>query len=129
MSYSKKILKSISEVCGVSVEDIASNTKRRDVTTAKRIAASILSENGFRNSEIARILNIDAKSVYNYIDTHSLFYASDFDEAYRKMYDLSNRASQEYTNFNTDLQEQVRALSLKVISLESKFEHIKALLS
>lgn len=124
-SLSYKILNSVSMACGVSPELIQSNSKRREVANARRISCVIMSENGIKGGEIARLLVCERSSVHSYISTHSKWME---DDLYKSTYVKASSYSETYTEEQTDLKEEVAKLKLKVNKLEDMLEHIKTLI-
>lgn len=124
-SLSFKILQSVSSACGVSMEDIQGTSKQRNVANARRILCVVMSQNGIKGGEIARLLDCERSSVHSYISTHPKWME---DKLYKSLYEKASEYAESYTEVNNDLSGEVSQLKLKVRKLEDMVEHIKTLI-
>lgn len=125
-SLSFKIINAVSASCGVASKDVQSPVKRRDITRAKRVCSNIMCRKGYTNAEISRALNIDPKAVHNYIISHEIHLR---DESYSNSYISASKSVEYYTDNNKEVSEQLSDVMLRLISLESKYEHLKNLIT
>ena len=64
------VIYATSTVTNVSLVDIMSNGKKKEIAMAKGIVCTILNEYGYGVREIGRLINLDPKGVNVYIGSH-----------------------------------------------------------
>ena len=115
----------VSIYSGVDSEEIMTPKKSRPVTKAKRLASNILKQYGYGATEISLILNIDRKSVYDYVQTHEDWMDN---SSYKKSYLSCISALDELDESGLNLKSEVDKLKIKVLKLEDMYEHNKQLI-
>lgn len=119
------VLKSVSIACGVEESDICSASKSAGSSRARGIFCIIMDELGFSNSEIQRMLGIEYRSVQRYISLKNERLENDvFKYCYEKSIDFVKNNNFDYS----DVFSKITSLELKVLDMESKYQHLKQLL-
>ena len=120
------VLLSSASACNVSVVDIISKSKSKEIAMARAIACFLLNELGFGTREISRLTSTDPKGVYTYIHSH---YNRMADQRFKRAYGKAKKYSEDYYSSDASLHDEVAKVKARYIELESKYEHIKELLT
>lgn len=120
------VILSAASACNVTIADMMSNTKRKEIITAKAVACGVLSDYGFGIREIARFLMLDPKGTSTFINTQDKRME---DAKYQRAYRLTEEFVEGYFNSDASLREQFNKLFTVYIRLESQYAHIKELLT
>ncbi len=110
----------------VSVADILSKSKNKEVTMARASACHLLSEHGFGVREISRLTTTDPKGVHTYIHTHDNRMA---DNRFERVYMKAKRYAEDYYSSDMSLREDVERIKNQYAELASKYEHLKELIT
>jgi len=125
-SLENVIISGVSTISGVSIVDIMSNSKKKEVALAKSVACAIFNEYGYGVREIARLLNIDHKGVSVYIGSHDNRMA---DKKYLIKYTKVKAFVEGYESSNEVSLNRLHEMAGKVIAIEERYEHLKELLT
>ena len=125
-SLENVIISGVSTISGVSIVDIMSNSKKKEVALAKSVACAIFNEYGYGVREIARLLNIDYKGVSVYIGSHDNRMA---DKKYLIKYTKVKAFVEGYESSNEVSLNRLHEMAGKVIAIEERYEHLKELLT
>lgn len=129
MSYSSLenvIISATSTISGVAIVDIMSNSKKKEVALAKGIACAVFGDYGYGVREIARLLSIDHKGVSVYIGSHGNRMA---DKKYLIKYNKVKTFVEGYESSNEVSVNKLNEMSMKVMAIEERYEHLKELLT
>jgi len=125
-SLENVIISGVSTISSVAIVDIMSNSKRKEVALAKSVACAVFNDYGYGVREIARLLNIDHKGVSVYIGSHDNRMA---DKKYLIKYNKVKAFVEGYESSNEVSVNRLNEIALKVTAMESKYEHLKELLT
>ena len=120
------IIAGTSTMTGVAISDMMSNSKKKEVALAKSIVSKVLTDYGYGVREAARLLNLDYKGVSVYVSSHdkrmqNRKYAIKYAKvlAFVENYEFSNEVSLN----------KINEVSIKILAIEDKYEHLKELLT
>lgn len=120
------IILSVASATNVSMQDILSSRKTKEVTTARGISCRIMYDQGLHLREIARITNTDPKGVHTYIHSHENRMA---DKMYSRSYYRANQYLRGYFSSDATLHDEVGRLKAMYLDLQGKYDHLKELLT
>lgn len=125
-SLENVIISGVSTITGVSIVDIMSNSKKKEVALAKSIACAVFNDYGYGVREIGRLTNIDHKGVAVYIGSHDNRLA---DKKYLIKYNKVKSFVEGYESSNEVNVNRLNEMASKVIAIEERYEHLKELLT
>lgn len=120
------VLLAAASSCNVNVVDIIAKGKTKEVAMARAIACKLLDELGYGTREIARLTSTDPKGVYTYIHSHDNRMA---DSRFKRAFGKAKKYSEDYYSSDASLHDEVAKVKARYIELNSKYEHIKELLT
>ena len=109
----------------VSVSDILSSKKAKEITIARGVAIRLMHNEGLPIREVARITNTDPKGVHTYVHQHDERME---DTRYKRVFEQAREYAVGYYSSDANLRSEVDALRKAFIALDSKCEHIKELI-
>jgi hypothetical protein len=115
-----------STICNVSIVDILSNGKKKEIAIAKSVACQILTEYGYGIREIGRLVNIDPKGVKVYVESHENRLA---DKRYAIKYNKVKSFVESYEQSNEVKLNALMELKAEYLRLSEKYDHLKELLT
>lgn len=125
-SLENVIISGVSTITGVSIVDLMSNSKKKEVALAKSIACAVFNDYGYGVREIGRLTNIDHKGVAVYIGSHDNRLA---DKKYLIKYNKVKSFVEGYESSNEVNVNRLNEMASKVIAIEERYEHLKELLT
>ncbi len=125
-NISDVILMCAASAANVSTQDILSSKKTKEITMARGVAVRTMYDQGLHLREIARITNTDPKGVHTYIHSHDNRMA---DARYLRAYNRANEFMKSYYSSDATLHDEVDRLKAMYIDLNSKYEHLKELIT
>ena len=125
-SLENVIISGVSTINGVSIVDMMSNSKKKEVALAKSIACAVFNDYGYGVREIGRLTNIDHKGVAVYIGSHDNRLA---DKKYLIKYNKVKSFVEGYESSNEVNVNRLNEMASKVIAIEERYEHLKELLT
>jgi len=125
-SLENVIISGVSTITGVSIVDMMSNSKKKEVALAKSIACAVFNDYGYGVREIGRLTNIDHKGVAVYIGSHDNRLA---DKKYLIKYNKVKSFVEGYESSNEVNVNRLNEMASKVIAIEERYEHLKELLT
>ena len=120
------VIYATSTVTNVSMVDIMSNGKKKEIATAKGIVCTILNEYGYGVREIGRLINIDPKGVNVYIGSHDNRLA---DKRYALKYNKVKSFVEGYESSNEVKLNALLELKSMYYRLSEQYEHMKELIT
>ncbi|GEM_PF-4763406 len=129
MSYSNLenvIISGTSTITGVNIIDIMSNNKKKEIALAKSIVCAVFNHYGYGVREISRLINIDHKGVSIYVGSHDNRMA---DKKYLIKYTKVKSFVENYELSNEVSLNRMNEIAFKIAAIESKYEHLKELLT
>lgn len=120
------ILSGVSTITGVPIVDFTSNKKKKEIALAKAIACKVFFDYGYGVRETSRLINIDAKGVNLYVESHDNRMA---DKKYAIKYNKVKAFVEGYESSNEVSVNKLNEVIAKLIILEERYDHLKELLT